>query len=199
MCVGNPLTSARRPGTLGIPYPGTEIKVVDQEDPAREVAQGESGELLIRGPQVFQGYWNLPEETASQLLPDGWLRTGDVVQIDDDGFVVLVDRMKELIVSGGFKVYPSQVEEHLRRMPGVSDVAVVGLPHGELGESVFAAIVMDDGEEAVGLEAVREWCANQFGKYALPRGVVIVTELPRSQLGKVLRRAVRLDLMHKAT
>ncbi len=197
VAVGNPLTAARRPGTLGIPYPSTEIKVVDQEDPSREVAQGESGELLIRGPQVFSGYWNLPDETASQILPDGWLRTGDVVRIGDDGFVVLVDRIKELIVSGGFKVYPSQVEEHLRRMPGVSDVAIVGLPHGELGESVFAAIVMEEGHEPVGLEAVREWCAERFGKYALPRGVVIMTELPRSQLGKVLRRVVRLDLMQQ--
>ncbi len=198
VAVGNPLTSARRPGTLGIPYPSTEIRVVDQEDPSRDVPRGESGELLIRGPQVFSGYWNLPEETEAQFLPDGWLRTGDVVQIGDDGFVVLVDRIKELIVSGGFKVYPSQVEEHVRRMPGVSDVAIVGLPHGELGESVFAAIVMEDDHEEVGLEAVRAWCAERFGKYALPRGVVIMQVLPRSQLGKVLRRVVRLDLMHQA-
>lgn len=197
VAVGNPLTAARRPGTLGIPYPSTEIRVVNPDEPSQDVERGESGELLIRGPQVFAGYWNRPEETALQFLPGGWLRTGDVVQIGDDGFVVLVDRIKELIVSGGFKVYPSQVEEHLRRMPGVSDVAIVGLPHSDLGETVFAAIVMEDDHGAVGLEAVREWCSERFAKYALPRGVVILNELPRSQIGKVLRRVVRLDLMRQ--
>jgi len=195
VAVGNPLSPARRPGTLGIPYPSTEVRVVDPEDPTVEVPFGSSGELLIRGPQVFSGYWNLPEETASQLLPGGWLRTGDVVQMSDDGFIVLVDRIKELIVTGGFKVYPSQVEEHLRRMPGVKDVAVVGLPGGDLGEKVVAAIVMEADHLAVGLDAVREWCGEKFAKYALPRGVVILPDLPRSQIGKVLRRAVRLDLM----
>lgn len=197
VAVGNPLTGARRPGTLGIPYPSTEIKVVNPEDPSQEVEPGESGELLIKGPQVFSGYWNLPDETAAQLLPDGWLRTGDVVQIGPDGFVVLVDRIKELIVSGGFKVYPSQVEERLRLMPGVGDVVVVGLPHGDLGETVIAAIVPEEGHEPVSLEAVREWCAESFAKYALPRKVVILNELPRSQIGKVLRRSVRMDLMRE--
>jgi len=195
VAVGNPLTAARRPGTLGIPYPSTEIRVVNPDDPSQDVERGDSGELLIRGPQVFAGYWNLPEETATQILPGGWLRTGDVVEIADDGFVVLVDRIKELIVSGGFKVYPSQVEEHLRLMPGVSDVAIVGLPHGDLGETVIAAIVMEPDHGPVGLEAVREWCSERFAKYALPRGVVILPELPRSQIGKVLRRVVRLNLM----
>ncbi len=198
VAVGNPLSAARRPGTLGIPYPSTEVRVVDPEDPTVEVPRGISGELLIRGPQVFSGYWNLPEETASQLLPGGWLRTGDVVQIGEDGFIVLVDRIKELIVTGGYKVYPSEVEEHLRLMPGVRDVAVVGLPGGDLGEKVVAAIVMEPDHHAVGLDAVREWCGDKFAKYALPRGVVILPDLPRSQIGKVLRRAVRLDLMPPA-
>jgi len=195
VAVGNPLTAARRPGTLGIPYPSTEIRVVNPEDPSCEVKQGESGELLIKGPQVFAGYWNLPAETQSQMLPDGWLRTGDIVQIGDDGFVVLVDRIKELIVSGGFKVYPSQVEDLLRLMPGVKDVAVVGLPSGEFGEKVVAAIVMDSDHAAVSLESVREWCGDQLAKYAMPRGIVILPDLPRSQIGKVMRRAVRIQLM----
>jgi len=195
VAVGNPLSAARRPGTLGIPYPSTEVRVVDPENPTVEVPFGASGELLIRGPQVFSGYWNLPEETASQLLPGGWLRTGDVVQLSEDGFIVLVDRIKELIVTGGYKVYPSQVEEHLRRMPGVKDVAVVGLPGGDLGEKVVAAIVMEEDHLAVGLDTVREWCGEKFAKYALPRGVVILPDLPRSQIGKVLRRAVKLELM----
>lgn len=195
VALGSPLSPARRPGALGLPFPSTDVRVVDQEDPAREVAPGQQGELLIRGPQVFQGYWGRPEETAEQLLDGGWLRTGDVVRLDDDGFVVLVDRIKEMIVTGGFKVYPSQVEEHLRGMPGVLDVAVVGIPGGDLGEKVVAAIVMEIGQAQVELQAVREWCSERLARYAVPRELVILTELPRSQIGKVLRRVVRDDLL----
>jgi long-chain acyl-CoA synthetase len=198
VALGSPLSPARRPGALGLPFPSTDVRVVDQEDPTREVAPGEQGELLIRGPQVFQGYWGRPEETAEQLLPGGWLRTGDVVRLDDDGFVVLVDRIKEMIVTGGFKVYPSQVEDKLRTMPGVRDVAVVGLPGGDLGEKVVAAVVMELGHAQVELQAVREWCAERLARYAVPREIVILTDLPRSQIGKVLRRVVRDDLLAAA-
>ena len=194
VALGSPLSPARRPGALGLPFPSTDVRVVDQEDPTREVPQGERGELLIRGPQVFAGYWNRPEETAEQLLPGGWLRTGDVVRLDDDGFVVLVDRIKEMIVTGGFKVYPSQVEDKLRGMPGVRDVAVIGLPGGDLGEKVVAAIVTEIGAH-VDIAAVREWCGERLARYAVPRELVILTELPRSQIGKVLRRVVRDDLL----
>lgn len=198
VALGSPLSPARRPGALGLPFPSTDVRVVDQEDPTREVARGEQGELLIRGPQVFQGYWGRPEETAEQLLPGGWLRTGDVVRLDEDGFVVLVDRIKEMIVTGGFKVYPSQVEDKLRTMPGVRDVAVVGLPGGDLGEKVVAAVVMELGHAQVELQAVREWCAERLARYAVPREIVILTDLPRSQIGKVLRRVVRDDLLAAA-
>lgn len=199
VALGSPLSAARRPGALGLPFPSTDVRVVDQEDPTREVAPGEQGELLIHGPQVFQGYWGRPEETAEQLLPGGWLRTGDVVRLDDDGFVVLVDRIKEMIVTGGFKVYPSQVEDKLRTMPGVRDVAVVGLPGGDLGEKVVAAVVMELGHAQVELQAVREWCAERLARYAVPREIVILTDLPRSQIGKVLRRVVRDDLLAAAS
>ncbi|RMI08918.1 AMP-binding protein [Cellulomonas triticagri] len=194
VALGSPLSPARRPGALGLPFPSTDIRVVDQEDPTREVAPGEQGELLIRGPQVFSGYWNRPEETADQLLDGGWLRTGDVVRVDENGFVVLVDRIKEMIVTGGFKVYPSQVEDKLRGMPGVRDVAVVGLPGGDLGEKVVAAIVTELGAH-VDMAALREWCDARLARYAVPRELVILTELPRSQIGKVLRRVVRDDLL----
>jgi long-chain acyl-CoA synthetase len=194
VALGSPLSPERRPGALGLPFPSTDIRVVDQEDPTRDVEPGQQGELLIRGPQVFQGYWGRPEETAEQLLAGGWLRTGDVVRVDEDGFVVLVDRIKEMIVTGGFKVYPSQVEERLRTMPGVRDVAVVGLPGGDLGEKVVAAIVTEIGAH-VDLNAVREWCTDRLARYAVPRELVILTELPRSQIGKVLRRVVRDDLL----
>ncbi|MFF1528709.1 AMP-binding protein [Cellulomonas sp. NPDC058312] len=197
VALGSPLSADRRPGALGLPFPSTDIRVVDQEDPTREVAPGEQGELLIRGPQVFAGYWGRPEETAEQLLEDGWLRTGDVVRVDETGFVVLVDRIKEMIVTGGFKVYPSQVEDKLRDMPGVRDVAVVGLPGGDLGEKVVAAIVTEIGAH-VDIAAMREWCSERLARYAVPREIVILKELPRSQIGKVLRRVVRDDLMAAA-
>lgn len=191
VALGNPFSAERRPGALGLPWPSTQVRIADQEDPSRDVAPGEPGELLIRGPQVFGGYWNRPDETAHQLLPDGWLRTGDVVRVEDDGFVVLVDRMKEMIVSSGFKVYPSQVEDHLREMPGIADVAVVGEPAGEHGESVVAAVVLEEGARGIDLAAVREWCARRLPRYQLPRRLVVLPDLPRSQVGKVLRRVVR--------
>lgn len=196
VALGNPVSPARRPGALGLPFPSTEIRVVDAT--LRDVPVGERGELLVRGPQVFDGYWNRPEETAHQLIEGGWLRTGDVVVVDDDGFVTLVDRIKEMIVTGGFKVYPSQVEDHLREMPGVEDVAVVGMPAGDLGEKVVAAIVLDGTVPGVSLAEVREWAAGRLTGYAMPKELHVVAELPRSLIGKVLRRVVREDLVAKA-
>ena len=190
VALGNPFDASRRPGALGLPFPGTEVRVVSQSDPSLDVPPGEPGELLVRGPQVFAGYWQRPEETAHQLLPDGGLRTGDMVRVDEDGFILLVDRIKEMIVTGGFKVYPSQVEDHLRTMPGVEDVAVVGVPGGAMGESVVAALVLREGHD-VDLAAVREWCGRKLARYAVPRRVVVLPDLPRSQVGKVLRRVVR--------
>lgn len=194
ICLGNPATADRRPGTLGFPFPNTEMKVVDQDDPSIEVVadeQGERrGELVVRGPQVFDGYWNRDEETAGQLSPDGWLRTGDVVVVGADGWVTLVDRVKEMIIVGGFKVYPSQVEDHLRTMPGVADVAAVGLPDGE-GERVGVAMVLEEGASAPTLEQVRAFGEQRLPRYALPKALSVVDELPRSQIGKVMRRVVR--------
>ncbi|MBD9700388.1 AMP-binding protein [Flavimobilis sp. GY10621] len=201
VALGSPCSDARQPGTLGLPFPSTHIRVTDQEDPRVLVPAGERGELLISGPQVFQGYWNRPEETTDSLVEvDGrtWIRTGDVVVVQPDGFVKLVDRIKEMIISGGFKVYPSQVEDHLRAMPGIEDVAVVGVPGGDLGERVVAAIVLaTDVAAAIDLEQVRAWGEEKLARYALPKQLEIVTELPRSQIGKVLRRVVRDDIMKR--
>lgn len=200
VALGNPFGPERRPGTLGIPFPGTRIRVVDpdlvEEDPdAPDVPDGEVGELLVHGPQVFGGYLDAPEETAQVLLPGGWLRTGDLVRRDPaDGFVALADRRKELIISGGFNIYPTQVEEAVRGMPGVVDVAVVGLPDTSLGEHVVAALVLEQGA-AVELEALREWLHGRVSRYAVPRAIHLLDDLPRSQLGKVLRRRVREGLL----
>ena len=189
VALGNPFWPTRRTGTIGVPFPSTLMKVVDPEDPTREVAQGEEGELLLKGPQVFSGYWNAPEETAKALLPDGWLRTGDVVVVDADGFTTIVDRLKEIIVTGGFNVSPSEVEHVLVEHPDISDVAVVGL-QTESGEQVAAAVVLREGAH-LDVAAVRAWAKERLAAYKVPRSFVEVDELPKSMLGKVLRKQVR--------
>lgn len=190
--LGCPLAQTRRRGALGIPFPSTEIRIVDPENPDNDVPEGEVGELLARGPQVFTGYWENEEETA-EAFHDGWLRTGDLVRLDD-GFVVMADRRKELIISGGFNIYPSQVEDAVRSMPDVEDVAVVGVPEGSRGESVVAALILKSGA-TVTLEDVRRWAEKSIAHYALPRRIVVMSELPRSQIGKVMRRRVKEYLM----
>lgn len=192
--LGNPVGPDRRPGALGIPYPGTQIRIVAPDDAGRDVPDGEIGELLARGPQVFAGYWDDPAETALVLDADGWLHTGDLVTRDASGFVTLADRRKELIISNGYNVYPSQVEDVVRSLPGVSDVAVVGLPDPGRGERVVAALVLEAGA-SVDLETVRRRVAQRLAPYAIPRAIAILEELPRSQIGKVLRRAVREHLL----
>lgn len=194
IALGNPVSQARRVGTVGVPFPSTEVRIVDPDDPTVDRGPGERGELLVRGPQVFSGYWRQPEATAAALLPGGWLRTGDIVEMAADGFVTVVDRMKELIITGGFNVYPSEVETALRKVDGVADAAVVGLPTESGGEEVVAAVVLEAG---VGLdaEAVRAASREQLTGYKVPRRVVIVDDLPRSLIGKVLHRQVRESLL----
>ena len=196
VALGNPVSQARRPGTVGVPFPSTEMRVVDPEDASHDRAVGEAGELLIRGPQVFAGYWQQPEESKAVLLPDGWLRTGDIVVVDEDGYVSIVDRIKELIISGGFNVYPSEVEAALRKVQGVRDAAAVGLPLETGGEEVVAAVVPEDGYE-IDPEVVRKACRELLAAYKVPRRVVVVDELPRSLIGKILHRQVRESLLFR--
>jgi long-chain acyl-CoA synthetase len=188
--VGNPVSGCRRPGTIGVPFPSTDVRVVDQCDSTRDCAVGEPGELLVRGPQVFGGYWRRPEDTAA-VLPDGeWIRTGDVVVMDADGFLTVVDRIKEIIITGGFNVYPSEVEAALRQVPGVRDAAAVGLPDGSGGERVLAAVVAQPGV-TLRPEEVRDAVRGHLTGYKVPRQVFVVDELPHSMIGKVLHRQVR--------
>lgn len=189
---GSPVSADRRPSTLGLPFPSVEVRVVDPENIDNDVAEGEIGELLVRGPNVFIGYLNQPEETAQTLIDGEWLRTGDLVTWDD-GFLVMADRRKELIINSGFNVYPSQVEEAVRSMPGIRDVAVVGMPDGTRGEAVVAALVLEPGA-TIDLENVRKWTQDKLSHYSMPRSIAIMDELPRSQLGKVMRRSVRDQL-----
>ncbi|MCR2785465.1 MULTISPECIES: long-chain-fatty-acid--CoA ligase [unclassified Microbacterium] len=190
--MANPVATHRVPGTVGLPLPGTECRVVDPDAPTVDVVPGERGELLVRGPQVFSGYYGRPEETE-RVFVDGWFRTGDIVTIDEAGFVRIVDRIKELIITGGFNVAPTEVEIALRQHPLVKDAAVVGLPDGKSGEEVVAAIVVD-GNAAVDVEAVREFTRGILTPYKVPRRIFIVDELPKSLIGKVLRRQVRESL-----
>lgn len=194
VALGNPIGPSRRPGTVGVPFPSTEIRVIDPEDPSIDRPIGERGELLIRGPQVFQGYWQRPADTAAALLPGGWLRTGDIADVAADGFVTIVDRIKELIITGGFNVSPSEVEEALEAHPDVVAAAVVGLPRDSGGEEVAAAVVLRDGAE-LDAGALRDFCRTRLTPYKVPRRVTVVEDLPRSLIGKVLRRQVRERLL----
>jgi long-chain acyl-CoA synthetase len=198
VALGNPAGPSRRVGAVGVPFPSTEVRIVDRNDHTRDVALGEPGELWLRGPQVFGGYWERPEETAKVLVAGGWIRTGDVVVMDGDGFVRIVDRIKELIITGGFNVYPSEVEDVLRRVPGIKDAAVVGLPAADGGEEVTATVVLEPGA-VFDEEAIRAACRDQLTPYKVPRRVFAVDELPHSMIGKVLRREVREQLLARTT
>jgi long-chain acyl-CoA synthetase len=189
--LGNPAAPTRRPGTVGVPFPSTRIRIVDQDDSSHDLPIGEQGELLIAGPQVFSGYWNSPRESAAVLLPGGWLRTGDIAIADEDGFVRIVDRIKELIITGGFNVYPSEVEDVLRELPEIRDLAVVGIPAGgDSGEDVVVAVVPVAGA-TIDPDHVRTYARERLAGYKVPRRVVVVEDLPRSQVGKIIRRQVR--------
>jgi long-chain acyl-CoA synthetase len=196
VALGNPAGPSRRPGTVGVPFPSTEIRVVDPDDPTQDRPAGESGELLIRGPQVFGGYWSGPDDTAAALLPGGWLRTGDIVTMSEDGFVTIIDRIKELIITGGFNVSPTEVEQTLMQHPDVEAAAVVGLRRPSGGEDVAAAVVMRPGA-VFDATALRDFCRQHLTAYKIPKKVVQVDDLPRSQVGKILRRTVRDELVER--
>ena len=174
---------------LGVPFPSTQLRLVSLDDDTLDVEDGQPGEIIVRGPQVFQGYLDAPEETARVFTSEGWFKTGDI-GVNSDGFISMADRKKELILSGGFNVYPSQVEAAIRSHPSVNDVAVVGVPVSDATEEVAAAIIMEEGNAPLTLEEVRAWAEKTIAHYALPRQLVVIAELPRNQMGKILRRKV---------
>ncbi|QBR74846.1 long-chain-fatty-acid--CoA ligase [Microbacterium sediminis] len=190
VALGNPMGPTRRPGTVGVPFPGTDIRVTSPDDPSVDVPAGERGELLLRGPQVFAGYWRRPEATAESLLPGGWVRTGDIVTVAEDGFVTVVDRIKELIITGGYNVAPHEVEETLEAHPDVDAAAVVGLRRPDGSEQVAAAVQLREGR-TFDAGALRDYARTHLADYKVPRRIVQMDELPRSLVGKVLRREVR--------
>ncbi|KAB1642764.1 AMP-binding protein [Gulosibacter chungangensis] len=192
----NPFSDKRKIGTIGLPCPSTHIKVVDPENIEREVELGETGELLVKGPQVFQGYWNNPEETEKVLLAEGWLRTGDLVTQDVDGFVTIVDRKKELIITGGYNVAPTEVEQVLNSFTSIAESAVVGIARGSSGaEIITAVVIVADGEEFDEAE-VRAYAREHLAEHKVPRNYIVWDELPKSLLGKVLRRQVKEKIIN---
>jgi len=186
--VGNPMTTGRRPGSIGVPFPDVDVRVADPHDLDRPLPLGERGELLVRGPQVFGGYRGRPEETA-EAFHDGWFRTGDIVTMDATGFLTIVDRIKEVVITGGFNVYPSEVEAVLRQHDGILDVAVVGLPHSSGSEEVVAAVVLADGVQ-LHPDELHAWAREVLTGYKVPRRVFVVEVLPVNAMGKVQRREV---------
>jgi malonyl-CoA/methylmalonyl-CoA synthetase len=188
MNTSNPYQGVRKPGTVGLALPGTEIRIVDKlGDP---VPQGEVGMILVRGPNVFRGYWRLSERTRADFRPDGFFVTGDLGRMDLDGYLSIVGRSKELVITGGLNVYPREVETSLNALPGVGDSAVFGLPHPDLGEGVTAVVVADGVRELTeaGLLALLE---DRLAKFKRPKRILFVDEIPRNAMGKVQKTRLR--------
>jgi long-chain acyl-CoA synthetase len=178
----------RKPGSIGTPIDGTEMKVVD--DDRNEVGLGEIGEILIKGHNVMKGYWKSPKATA-ESIKDGWFATGDMAKVDDDGYFYIVDRKKDLIIRGGYNVYPRDIEEVLYEHPAVCEAAVIGIPHDDLGEEVGAAVALKDGE-SVDEETLKAFVKEQVAAYKYPRRIWFVDELPKGPTGKILKREISI-------
>jgi long-chain acyl-CoA synthetase len=176
----------RKPGSIGTPIDGVEMKLVDDDD--NDVAPGEPGEIAIRGHNVMKGYWNKPEATA-EAIRNGWFHTGDIAKVDEDGYYFIVDRKKDMIIRGGYNIYPREIEEVLYEHPAVREAAVLAVPHAELGEEVGAAVALKDGADATA-EELRDYVKGQVAAYKYPRQVWFVDELPKGPTGKILKREI---------
>ncbi len=191
----NPIFGSRKVGSIGLPWPDVEARIMDIETGIRTLAVGETGELVVRGPQVMKEYWNKPRET-SEALRGGWLHTGDIARMDEDGYFFIVDRIKDMIKTVGENVYPREVEEVLFTHPKVKEAVVVGVPQEFLGEEIKAFIVLKDGVSATPEEII-EYCSDQLSKFKVPKEVEFRKELPKTLVGKVLRRVLRDEEIKK--
>jgi len=178
----------RRGGTVGFPLPGVGLRV--RGDGGAEMPRGEIGGIEVRGPNVFAGYWRMPEKTAEEFTADGWFKTGDVGRIDERGYVVIVGRSKDLIISGGYNVYPAEIEGYLNEIPGVAESAVIGAPHADFGEGVLAVVVPKSGATLDG-EALVATLKRQIAAFKVPKRVFVVSDLPRNAMGKVQKNLLR--------
>lgn len=188
-CVENPFGRETRPGSIGLPIPPFKLRVVDEND--KDVPAGEVGELIVSGDAVMKEYLNKPEATA-EALTGGWLHTGDLARMDEDGYIYIVDRKKELIIRGGYNIYPREIEEVLYTHPGVLEAAVIGVPHSDLGEEVAAVIVLRPGAE-VTADQLRQYVRDRVAPYKYPRLVRFVDELPKTAAGKIMKRGIKLE------
>jgi long-chain acyl-CoA synthetase len=185
----NPVEGVRKPGSVGIAFPDTDCRIVDAENGTEEMPAGQVGELIVRGPQVMKGYWKKEEETR-EALRDGWLHTGDLATMDSSGYVFIVDRKKDMVISGGYNIYPREVEEVLFEHPKVQDAAVIGVPHPQKGE-VVKVFVVPKGGETLGRQEILDWCKEKLAAYKVPKEIELRDSLPKTTVGKVLRRELR--------
>ena len=193
MNTSNPLHGERRAGTVGLPLPGVEVRVAGEV--GRPLAAGEVGVLEVRGPNVFKGYWRMPEKTAEEFRDDGFFITGDISVIGEDGYVSIVGRAKDLVISGGLNVYPKEVESLIDSLPGVVESAVVGLPHPDFGEAVAAVVVLERGATVTEIDIVTA-ARSELAGFKVPKTVLFVEALPRNSMGKVQKNILRADYGH---
>jgi long-chain acyl-CoA synthetase len=186
-----PREGPRRPGSCGIPYPGTEMKFIDVADPEREVALGERGEICVKGPNVTKGYWKQPKATAESMTKDGFFRTGDVGYMDEDGFVYIVDRTKDMLLCGGFNVYPRNIEEAIYQHPSVEEVSVIGVPDAYRGETPKAFVKVKAGASAPTFEEMKAFLKDRLGKHEMIGALEIRDELPKTPVGKISKKDLR--------
>lgn len=191
MNTSNPLEGKRKPGTVGPPLPGVSLKIVD--DVGDRVTPGDTGNLLVRGDNVFSGYWQMPEKTAAEFDPDGYFRTGDLASEDEDGYISIVGRSKDLVISGGLNVYPKEIESLIDDIPGVVESAVIGLPHPDFGEAVTAVVVREPGSQLVESDVIT-FLRERIANFKVAKHVFFVDELPRNTMGKVQKNVLRESL-----
>jgi malonyl-CoA/methylmalonyl-CoA synthetase len=189
MLTSNPLDAERRPGTVGFPLPGTEVRVVD--DAGRPCAAGEIGHIQVKGDNVLPGYWRMPEKNKEEFTPEGYFRTGDVGSFSPDGYLSIVGRSKDLIITGGYNVYPKEVELAIDELPAVAESAVIGVPHQDFGEAVTAVVVPREGTPAPTEAEVIDWLKARLANFKVPKRVYVVKELPRNTMGKVQKNVLR--------
>ncbi|MEP2030106.1 MAG: malonyl-CoA synthase [Paracoccaceae bacterium] len=189
MITSNPYDGERRAGTVGFPLPGVELKIIDSQTGA-SLPQGEIGEIEVRGPNVFQGYWQMPEKTAAELRPDGFFITGDLGQIDTDGYLRIVGRNKDLIISGGYNIYPKEIELLLDVQSGVQESAVIGVPHPDFGESVVGVLIAQP-DQNLDLDGIKASIGTSLARFKLPQKLIVLPELPRNTMGKVQKKVLR--------
>jgi malonyl-CoA/methylmalonyl-CoA synthetase len=191
MLTSNPYAGERRGGTVGFALPGVDLRVVD--DANKPMPQGEIGGIQVKGPNVFAGYWRMPEKTAEEFTPDGFFKTGDVGRVDVQGYVTIVGRSKDLIISGGYNVYPAELESFINELPGVLESAVVGVPHPDFGEVGVAVVVSRPGAHLTGDQILASLKAS-LANFKVPKQCVVVADLPRNAMGKVQKNLLRAQL-----